>query len=113
MGGDPMEPWVMDAMTCILGCELCQSICPYNREIEPVSDVPEVFALKKLLSGDVKPALKIVGTNLNKNGRLIQHACVMAAKLGRKDLLPLIEKLLEDQREGVRAAAAYAVKRLR
>lgn len=113
MGGEPMEDWVMDAMTSILGCELCQSICPYNREIEPVSDVPEVFALEKLLSGDVKPALEIVGTNLNKNGRLIQHACVMAAKLGRKDLLPLIEKLLEDQREGVRVAAAYAVKRLR
>jgi epoxyqueuosine reductase QueG len=66
MGGEPMEDWVMDAMTSILGCELCQSICPYNREIEPVSDVPEVFALEKLLSGDVKPALKIVGTNLNK-----------------------------------------------
>ena len=113
MGGDPMEDWVMDAMTSILGCELCQSICPYNREIEPLSDVPEAFALEKLLSGDVKPALEIVGTNLNKNGRLIQHACVMAAKLGRKDLLPLIEKLLEDQREGVRVAAAYAVKRLR
>ena len=112
MGGDPMEDWVMDAMTNILGCELCQSICPYNRGIEPVSDVPEAFALEKLLSGDVKPALEIVGTNLNKNGRLIQHACVMAAKQGRKDLLPLIEKLLEDQREGVRVAAAYAVKRL-
>ena len=113
MGGDPMEDWVMDAMTSILGCELCQSICPYNREIEPVSDVPETFALEKLLSGDVKPALEIVGTNLNKNGRLIQHACVMAAKQGRKELLPLIEKLLVDQREGVRVAAAYAVKRLR
>ena len=113
MGGEPMEDWVMDAMTSILGCELCQSICPYNREIEPVSDVPEAFALEKLLSDDVKPALEIVGTNLNKNGRLIQHACVMAAKQGRKDLLPLIERLLEDQREGVRAATAYAVKRLR
>jgi epoxyqueuosine reductase QueG len=112
MGGEPMEDWVMDAMTSILGCELCQSICPYNREIEPVPDVPEAFALEKLLSGDVKPALEIVGTNLNKHGRLIQHACVMAAKQGRKDLLPLIEKLLEDQREGVRVAAAYAKKTL-
>ena len=113
MGGDPMEDWIMDAMTSILGCELCQSICPYNREIEPVLDVPEAFALERLLSGDVKPALEIVGANLNKDGRLIQHACVMAAKQGRKDLLPLIEKLLEDRREGVRVAAAYAVKRLR
>ncbi len=113
MGGEPMEDWVMDCMTSILGCELCQSICPYNREIEPMQEVPGAFALEKLLSGDVKPALEIVGTNLNKDGRLIQHACVMAAKQGRKDLLPLIEKLLEDRREGVRVAASYAVKRLR
>ena len=113
MGGEPMEDWVMDAMTSILGCELCQSICPYNREIEPILDAPEAFALERLLTGDVKPALEIVGTNLNKNGRLIQHSCVMAAKLGRVDLLPLLETLLEDRREGVRVAAAYAVKRLR
>lgn len=113
MGGEPMEDWVMDAMTSILGCELCQSVCPCNRGIEPVSDVPEAFALERLLSGNVKPALEIVGTNLNKNGRLIQHACVIAAQQGRKDLLPLIEKLLNDQREGVRVAAVYALERLK
>ncbi|HWQ06949.1 MAG TPA: hypothetical protein VN453_06965 [Feifaniaceae bacterium] len=113
MGGEPMEDWVMDAMASMLGCELCQSVCPCNRGIEPVSDVPEAFALEKLLSGEVKPALEIVGTNLNKNGRLIQHACVIAAKQGRKDLIPLIEKLLEDRREGVRVAAVYALERLK
>jgi ferredoxin len=66
MGGEPMEDWVMDAMTSILGCELCQRVCPYNRGIEPIDAMPDAFKLENLLSGKVKPALEIVGTNLKK-----------------------------------------------
>lgn len=113
MGGEPMEDWVMDALNCILGCELCQKICPYNKGIEPISEQPEAFRLEELLQGNVKPALEIVGKNLNKQGRMVQHACVVAAKQNRTDLIPLIEPLVDDSREGVRVAAAYALKRLR
>ncbi len=113
MGGEPMADWVMDALTSILGCELCQSVCPYNRTIEPITDMPDAFRLEKLLSGEIKPALRIVGTNLKKNGRLQQHACVVAAKQGRTDLVPLIENLLDDPREAVRVAADYALRCLK
>ena len=113
MGGDPMEDWVMDALGCILGCELCQRICPYNLGIEPIAELPEAFRLEEILQGNVKPALEIVGKNLNKQGRMIQHACVVAAKQKRTDLIPLIEPLTNDSREGVRVAAAYALKHLR
>ena len=107
-----MGEWVMDAMATMLGCELCQNVCPYNRLILPQGELPEAFALERLLGGDDKPALALVGVNLKKNGRLQQHACVMAAKLGRKDLLPLIRELADDPREAVRAAARYALGRL-
>jgi epoxyqueuosine reductase len=113
MGGDPMEDWVMDAMNCILGCELCQKVCPYNTGIIPNPEMPEAFRLETLLAGDVKPALEIVGKNLNKKGRIIQHACVIAAYKGRTDLIPLIEPWLEDKREAVRVAADYALRKLR
>ena len=112
MGGDTMEPWVMDAMTTMLGCELCQNVCPYNCDVGSEGELPGVFALEKLLGGEIKPALALVGKNLNKNGRLLQHACVLAARLGRRDLMPLIERLLLDEREAVRAAAGYALARL-
>ncbi|MCE5189336.1 MAG: 4Fe-4S dicluster domain-containing protein [Eubacteriales bacterium] len=112
MSGDPMEDWVMDAMTCILGCELCQKVCPYNAGIEPIAEMPEAFQLKEILAGNVKPALEIVGKNLNKQGRIIQHACVVAAKLGRTDLVPLIVPLLQDTRKGVRTAVKYALEHL-
>lgn len=113
MCGEPMPDWVMDALTSILGCELCQSVCLYNRGVEPIADMPKAFQLEKLLSGDVKPALEIVGTNLKKNGRLQQHACVVAAKQGRDDLIPLIAELLNDPREAVRVAAEYALRHLK
>ena len=112
MGGDPMEDWVMDAMTCILGCELCQKICPYNAGIESIREMPDAFRLEEILAGHIKPVLQIVGSNLNKHGRIIQHACVIAAKQGRSDLVPLIEPWLTDEREGVRVAANYALRKL-
>jgi epoxyqueuosine reductase QueG len=113
MGGDPMDQWVMDAMNCILGCELCQKVCPYNFGIESIVEMPEAFRLEEILKGNIKPVLQIVGANLNKNGRIIQHACVIAARLERKDLIPLIETWQEDAREGVRVAAGYALEKLR
>ncbi len=113
MGGDPMEHWVMDAMTCMLGCELCQKICPYNAGIEPIDEMPDAFRLEEILAGHIKPVLAIVGKNLNKQGRIIQHACVIAAKQCRTDLIPLIEPWTKDEREGVRVAANYALEQLR
>ncbi len=112
MCGEPMDEWVMDALTSILGCELCQSVCPYNNKIESICEMPDAFALEKLLCGDIKPALQIVGMNLKKNGRLQQHACIVAAKQGRTDLIPLIETLSHDPSEAVRVAAEYALKHL-
>jgi NAD-dependent dihydropyrimidine dehydrogenase PreA subunit len=113
MGGDTMEPWVMDSMTCILGCELCQKVCPNNFGIEPLNEVPAAFRLEEILAGNIKPVLEIVGKNLNKKGRIIQHACVIAAKQGRTDLIPLIENWITDEREAVRVAAGYALEKLR
>lgn len=112
MGGDPMEPWVMDSLTSMLGCELCQKVCAYNMGIEPISEMSEAFRLEELLAGNVKPALEIVGKNLNKQGRVLQHACVVAARQDRTDLIPLIETLRDDKREGVRIAANYALQKL-
>ena len=113
MEGRVMEPWVMDSITSILGCELCQKACVYNKEIGTSNEMPDAFRLEELLTGNIKPALEIIGKNMNKQGKLLQHACMVAAKQGRADLIPLIEPWLEDHREGVRVAAEYALEKLR
>lgn len=112
MEGEEMPPWVMQHMTCMLGCDLCQSACPYNDDSHALQALPAEFDLARILSKDVKPALKLVGTNQNKNGRLIAQAMVIAANEGRTDLLSLIRPFLSDEREAVAAAAKYAVFRL-
>lgn len=109
MGKEPMPNWAMDAMTSLLGCELCQFACPLNAGIAPLSEVPEAFALERILGGEIKPVLALVGKNLNAGGRILCHAAVMAGKAGRRDLLPEITALLDDPREAVKAAANYAI----
>ena len=112
MQKDAMEDWVMDAMESILGCELCQFACPLNSEIPLDDDVPDAFDLERLLRNDVKPALEIVGKNINPGGRIVAHAIVLAAHGGRRDLIPLIEPYLADERPAVQSAARYAIKKL-
>ena len=49
------------------------------------------FDLEKLLSGDQKPALSLIGRNMKKGGRLIAQAAVLAANQKQTDLLPMME----------------------
>jgi epoxyqueuosine reductase QueG len=90
-----MPDWVMEKMTCLLGCEVCQDVCPLNRFIRPrpvSSAEAEAFDLGKLIAGDIKPALALVGKNMKKGGKLTAQAAVLAANRNRTDLLPLLEE---------------------
>ena len=113
MEGGDMPEAVMDAMTSLLGCELCQYACPLNREVPEEPTLPDAFGLSRLLSGDTAGALALIGKNMKSGGRLEQHAAIMAGKQGRADLLPLLDRLAEDARAPVAHAAAYARKWLR
>lgn len=111
--GETVEPEIMEKMPLILGCELCQYACPVNAKI-PSLDVPlPEFDLRELLTGNVKPALALVGRNENKGGRLIAHAAVIAANRRQYDLLPLIEALREDARPLVKSCADWAAAKLK
>ena len=93
--GPAMPEWVMEKMTCLLGCEVCQNVCPLNHFMRPrpmTRAEEDAFALERLLSGDLKPALDIVGKNMKKGGKLTAQAAVLAANRGRTDLLPLLER---------------------
>ena len=89
-----MPEWVMEKLTCLLGCEGCQDGWPLNHFMKPRPMSPaeaEAFDLAKLLSGDLKPALSIIGKNMKKGGKLTAQAAVLAANQGRVDLLSLLE----------------------
>ncbi len=108
MKKNAMPRWVMDSMKYLLGCEICQMVCPINKHIPINPDVPPEFRLESILNGNIKPALEIVGKNQKSGGKLIAHAIVLAAHQKRKDLSDLIQQYLNDSREAVSCAAKYA-----
>lgn len=111
--GDEMPGWVMEKMDCLLGCEACQYACPVNDGIQNDGELPPAFDLERILSGDIKPLLALIGSNQKSGGRLLMHAAVLAAKQSRTDLLPLIVNLLQDARAQVRNTAKWSICRLR
>ena len=113
MGKEVMPEWVMNRMTKMLGCEICQCCCPYNAGQDAIGELPVAFSPERLLQNDTEDAAGLIGANMASGGRLQAHAAVMAAHGGRRDLLPLLEAMREDLREPVRAAAHFAISRLR
>jgi ferredoxin len=106
-GKEAMPTWAMDCMESLLGCEKCQFVCPLNGEAGEETSLPAPFELQRILSGQVKPLLELVGTNLNASGRIIAQAIVLAVRQGREDLYPLVEKYAEDKRPAIISAYGY------
>ena len=100
----------------IWGCEICQQVCPRNGGQEPVLMPPELEAaltLKMLLQGDVSALGEWIGTNYARPARMQARACLIAANMARRDLLPDIRALLKSQVEPVRDCAAWAIEKLK
>ncbi len=112
MATEPMPQWVMERMTALLGCDLCQMHCPYNRHLPRLDSMPTALSLERLLDNDMDECLELIGKNQKSGGRLIAQAMVMCANLGRRDLLGRIMPYLQDERELVSSAAIYAISRL-
>lgn len=100
MENEPMPEEVMEKLVTLLGCEKCQAACPVNAGIperEMTKEEAFAFAPERLLAGEQKEALALIGKNQKKNGKLIAQAACIAANRGRKDLTALIEALSEKE----------------
>ena len=114
--GPAMPEWVMEKLTCLLGCEVCQDVCPLNHFIQPRPMTPEeqeAFDFGKLLSGDLKPALSIIGKNMKKGGKLTAQAAVLAANQKRTDLLPLLEERAAEVEGPLKDTLDWAISHLK
>ena len=114
--GPEMPEWVMEKLSCLLGCEVCQNVCPLNHFMKPrpMSEAAAAaFELEKLLSGDLKPALSLIGKNMKKGGKLIAQAAVLAANQRRADLLPLMERQAEEAEGSLKDTLLWAISHLK
>lgn len=100
----------------IWGCEICQQVCPRNGAQAPArmpSELEAALTLKGLLRGDVAGLEEWIGSNYARPARMQARACLVAANMLRRDLLPDIRALLKSQVEPVRDCAAWAIERLK
>ena len=100
----------------LLGCDLCQRVCPRNAQVSP-TDIPDdlrsALDLSALLDGQYRPLIPFLGKNNARRQRLTARALIAAANLGRRDLLPLIDALTGcRESEMVRIHAEWAAARL-
>ena len=90
----------------IMGCDTCQHVCPHNADLKRVSPGAEIIEQTKLETLLTAPALDSFLQSKWLNETLVKsHAVLAAANTGRKDLLPLVEALIdsEDTELGKRA----------
>ncbi len=97
------------------GCEECQRVCPRNKGLEKVrmpAELEDALQLKKLLAGDVADLGKWLGSNYARHAMMQARGCLVAANMGRRDLLPEITALLGSPVEAVVDCAQWAINKL-
>jgi len=100
----------------IVGCDACQIVCPKNdllERVQPSESVKDCMMLDKLLTDSgIEEALKVTKLRYGSETGIKRQAVLAAANTGRKDLLPLIEPLIDSEDECLRKMARWATDRL-
>ncbi len=103
------------------GCDVCQDVCPWNRKAPVVVEGPGPAVLLNTdlidwLERDAEEFSRTLkGTALSRARRrgLVRNAALLLGSRGVFEAVPALRKLLDDQDEVVRWAAAWALKRLK
>ena len=106
----------------VFGCDDCLAVCPWNkfavaaRETKLQSpDAANAPPLGDLLAlDDAAFRSRFKGTPVKRTGRdrVIRNTLIAAGNSGDRDLVPAVERLLDDQSPLVRAMAVWALQRL-
>lgn len=108
----------------VYGCDVCQDICPFNAraketiwpEFQPDKGVGAWMSLRDILNcPDQATFKKMWGhTPLSRAKRkgLVRNACVAAGNSGDETLVPVLDKLLNDEEPLIRGHAVWALEKL-
>ena len=140
------EPYVLDARRCIsyltielktsipeplrapmgnhvLGCDICQDVCPWNRkrhftatpglQPRPEHTHPDLEELARLTPETFRQRFRGTALERPKRRGLLRNACVAMGNSGNPDFIPVLEDLLHDDEPLIREHAAWALAKLR
>ena len=106
----------------MFGCDICQEVCPWNREAPPTSE-PEFEPVAGLANANVLDLLRLDETDfrqrlgptpLERPGRsgVVRNAAIVAGNSRRIDAVEPLAALLSDDEPIVRGSAAWALGRI-
>jgi len=103
--------------SCILGCDICQIICPmnmdrYEKAVLPPDDEAKAFDIAKILlncNEIVDYIGNIIGANYAKKEQILSAAAIAAGNMKEIKLVPHLTNLLNFPHSQVRAHAAWAL----
>ncbi|HZJ83010.1 MAG TPA: 4Fe-4S double cluster binding domain-containing protein [Clostridia bacterium] len=105
----------------ILGCDICQTVCPFNRlgvldASLPQPDEMELFDIGKILeegSISLKDRMNrlgdLIGRNYARAQKILSAATILAGNSGDSSYLPYLTKLLTHPHPPIRAHSAWAI----
>ncbi|HIQ63632.1 MAG TPA: hypothetical protein IAA66_08640 [Candidatus Avichristensenella intestinipullorum] len=99
----------------LLGCEICQRVCPANASAACVPPDAKPFALETLLraqKADLLPIAQRIGANEARAGRLRAQAALAAGNSGDASLIPLLRALVSAPTQAVAEHARWALARM-
>lgn len=115
MSGQPVPEELRIHMgSLLIGCDVCQQVCPHNAPAKEASSAPLDMAW--LLSSPKEAAQMLrpqIGANLSIPNRLLGQACLMAGCKGDASLLPRLTELSKHPSPTVAAHAAWAAEQIR
>lgn len=99
----------------LLGCEICQRVCPHNNQVASNAPPFEAFSIEKLLAGDVNSIGIIrnqIGRNEGRAQRLQAQACITAGNSLRREYLPLLHALARHENPVISTHALWAAEKI-
>ena len=106
----------------VFGCDICQDVCPWNREA-PATSLPEFQPREGLVNPalDELAAMSVEGFRERFRGSPIKrtkyagfrrNVAVAMGNSGNREFIPILERLADDEDETVAKHARWALERL-
>lgn len=100
----------------LLGCEICQRICPHNRHIACTPPPQGPFAIDQLLTANrgILDALAVlIGRNEARKMRIQAQTALAAGNAGDPAYLPLLQALADGETSAAQTHALWAIDQIK